>query len=300
MTTLGLRDLGFLGGLGTAVGGYSPTHPETINWQSRVASAGGTASAATLQAMDAFCTAIDAQSGLRGAITRLNLFCGDQLAAALVPLYLAESAGATAKGNATDVNSGTTLFSSSNYSASGSSGGITANGASYLNSGLFNTQCATSSTGHVSFSGAGFTTSEQFVLGTTKDNAVATIDDLPLNINAFGIGDFHRRGSFGQNMAGVIPPRTSYAHFISSQTSSTFRATYENGSQIVSNTGSQTVTLNSTHPYFIFATNVSNTSGAGLLQTGRLRLYSLGNGLTAAQAAAFSAAVAAFNTALGR
>ena len=286
------------GRLGPAA--YTPTHPETTNWLSRVIANSGSASDATLQALDAFCAAIDAQSGLRGQITRLNLFCGNQLAAALVPQYLAESAEASAKGNSTDINSGATPFSSDSYASTGSSGGLTGNGISYLNTGLTNSNSSTSTSGHLSFSATGMTESTKAIMGTTKDNAESTIDDVinRVDIGSGNIVDANRRGSFSANIVRALP-QTSYSHFIGTQTSSTSRVLYSGGTAINTSSSAASLTLNSTHPYYIFATNVNN--GAGAVPTSsRLRQYSIGGGLTAAQAAAFSAAVIAFYTALGR
>jgi hypothetical protein len=282
--------------------GYSPTHAETASWLSRVIANSGSASDATLQALDAFCTAIDAQSGLRGQIARLNLFCGDNLSAALVPLYQAESAGATAKGNSTDVNSGATPFSAGSYAATGSSGGLTGNGSAYLNTGLTNSNCATSTSGHLSFSATGLTESAKVIMGTTKDSDSSTVDDVCMNVNvggSFGIVDVYRRGSFSDSTVNTSP-KTSYSHWIGTQTSSTSRVLYSSGTAIMTSTsGASSLTLNSTHPYYIFATNLNNGAGAAVISA-PIRMYSIGAGLTAAQAAAFSSAVAAFNTALGR
>lgn len=286
--TLNLRDLAFL-----AAAGYTPTHAETIDWQARVIAAGGTASATTLQAMDTFCNAIDAQSGLRGAITRLNLFCGDQLAAALVPLYRAESAGATAKGNATDTNFN---FVAGDYSASG---GLTGNGSSkYLNTGLLPSQVGTGTSGHLSVSGVGYsTTTEALALGS-YDGTEAGIDDLNMYVNLGGenIKATHRRGTF--SFGAQASPRSSWAHLIGSATSSTSRVLYEAGSAINTQTGSVTATRSASRSYFIFALN--NMGSPVAYTAARQRMYSIGSGLSAAQVAAFSSAVASFNTALAR
>jgi hypothetical protein len=285
---------------GRFAAGYTPIHPETTNWLSRVIANSGSASDATLQALDAFCAAIDAQSGLRGQITRLNLFCGNQLAAALVPQYLAESAGATAKGNSTDTNSGATPFSSGSYASTGSSGGLTGNGISYLNTGLTNSNFSTSTSGHLSFSATGMTESTKAIMGTTKDGAESTIDDFISRIDLGGgnIFDANRRGSLGAN-AVKASPQTSYSHLVATQTSSTSRVLYSGGTALNTSSTAASLTLNSTHSYYICATNVNNGAGAAATSA-RVRQYSIGGGLTAAQAAAFSAAVAAFNTALGR
>lgn len=62
------------------------THPEAAAWAARVVDNGSTAGT-SLAAVSKFCRAIDA-AGIRDRFYRLNLFCGSNLNAALVPLYL--------------------------------------------------------------------------------------------------------------------------------------------------------------------------------------------------------------------
>ena len=76
-------------------------HPEALDWKARVLANTGTVSSSTLQAVSDFCTAID-NGNLRTAFLRLNLICGDQLAAAAVPLYLGDVFGGTQYGTPTD------------------------------------------------------------------------------------------------------------------------------------------------------------------------------------------------------
>jgi hypothetical protein len=86
-------------------------HPEASDWRSRVIANGGTASASTVQAVDRFCRSIDGE-GLRSLLWRVNPFAGDNLSAALVPLYRAPSSSGAVQGNATDTN---TNFVSGDY-----------------------------------------------------------------------------------------------------------------------------------------------------------------------------------------
>jgi hypothetical protein len=80
-----------------------------------------------------FCASI-ASAGIRDRFYRLNLFCGSNLNAALVPLYRGPSLGGTQYGNTTDTNV-STLFVSANYSeTTGLS--TTVGGGQYLNTGL--------------------------------------------------------------------------------------------------------------------------------------------------------------------
>jgi hypothetical protein len=87
------------------------------------------------------------------------------------------------------------------------------------------------------------------------------------------------------------------SHLIGTRTSTTAAALYGNGSSIATNGGTVTPSSHS-QPVYVFGLNLNGSAGA--LTAATLRLYSVGGGLTATQAAAFSAAVAALNTALGR
>jgi hypothetical protein len=98
-------------------------HPEALDWLARVKSAGSGASATTVQAVSDFCERIDA-AGIRSRFVRLNLFAGNNLTAALVPLYRGTALGALV-GNATDTN---TNFVGADYVETGASGGLVGNG----------------------------------------------------------------------------------------------------------------------------------------------------------------------------
>jgi hypothetical protein len=62
------------------------SNAEAQDWVNRVYANGGTVSQSTASAVSTFCDAIEA-AGIRDRFARLNLFCGDSLNAALVPLY---------------------------------------------------------------------------------------------------------------------------------------------------------------------------------------------------------------------
>lgn len=268
-------------------------HPEARNWSDRVASNSGTVSSSTLTAVSNFCVAVDAEAGLRAAITRLNLFCGDNLNAALVPLYLAESFGAAAKGNTTDTNVSSN-FVSGDYALTGATGGLSGGGsggtAKYLDTGLPHNQVGSSATGHLSFSGNNLPITEAIPLGA-YNGATGNLEDINLNpaVNA----TTYRFGAFSSSGTAVSSTRT---HLIGTRNAGVSKI-YVNGLAAAVTPSSGTLTR-STRTYYIFALNISG-SAAGFM-SGRLRMYSIGDGLTASQAAAFSTAVANFNTALGR
>jgi hypothetical protein len=109
----------------------SGVHPEAASWQSRVIANGGSVGGSgTLKAVSDFCKSIDS-NGLRSLLWRVNLMCGSNLEAALVPLYLANSATGAVQGNATDAADN---FANIDYSATS---GLLGNGSSKrLNTGL--------------------------------------------------------------------------------------------------------------------------------------------------------------------
>lgn len=100
-------------------------HPEAVSWKSRAVANGGTVSAGTMQAVSDFCTTIDDSGTMRSAFLRLNLVCGDNLAAALTPLYLGGSAIGTQYGAASDISYGP--YALEDYSEAT---GLTGNGTS--------------------------------------------------------------------------------------------------------------------------------------------------------------------------
>jgi len=109
----------------------SGVHPEANAWRTAVVANGGSVSASTLKAVGKFCADID-KAGLRDRFYRLNLFCGSNLNAVLVPLYRGPSRTGTQYGNTTDTNNGP--FVSGDYSESS---GLKGNGSSkYLETGV--------------------------------------------------------------------------------------------------------------------------------------------------------------------
>ena len=273
-------------------------HPEAAAWQARAASNGGSVSTATMQAVSDFCTAIDAASGLRAAMVRLNLFCGDNLSAALVPLYLATSSGGATVGNGTDTNNS---FVSGDYAATGSSGGLKGNGTTkYLDTGV--AQNAVSGTScHLSVSGTGFSTTADNVSIGAYNGASTNIHDILNSGDVLGNGTrycAYRSADF----TGAAPKTTNLqaneSHLLGTRTSSTAATLYRAGNSVDSVSPSVTPAFASNRSYYIFAIN--NIGTADGVTPARLRMYSIGAGINATQAAAFASAVATFNTALGR
>jgi hypothetical protein len=79
------------------------TNAEAKLWIDSVYGNGGTVSTATAAAVNTFCNSIES-AGLRSLLWRANPMAGENLSAALVPLYRGPSSGGTQYGNATDTN----------------------------------------------------------------------------------------------------------------------------------------------------------------------------------------------------
>ena len=108
---------------------YRKLHPETQDWRLRVIAAGGSTSKAITQAVDVFVRGIIADVG-RDSIYRLNPLAGDNIQAALVPLFRGPSASGTQHGFEYDQNYGP--FLSSDFSSLG----LAASGVKHLRTGF--------------------------------------------------------------------------------------------------------------------------------------------------------------------
>jgi hypothetical protein len=264
-----------------------------------VSANGGTFSSSTLSAVSTFCVSIDREPGLRAAILRCNLFCGSDLAACLVPLYRGASLGGTQLGNSTDTNNGP--FVSGDFEERNSGGGLKGDGtAKYLDTGLSPSNITSLLSLHISASGTSMETSgNTMAVGAFNGGAGVGPDIYALDIYASYVNG--RSARFSNYNSGQFPvvttPGTSESHIIGTRTSATSAVIYRGGSSAASNSTSVSPTSH-TRNFFVFALNSSGT--ANTFSAARLRMYSIGNGLTAAQALAFSNAVIAFNTELGR
>lgn len=276
------------------------THPEAVDWARRASTNGGTISTTVLRAVSDFCAAIDTAS-IRSAMCRVNLFCGGNLSGCLVPLYVSTSLGGSVLGNSTDTN---VNFVSADFQETRASGGLKGNGTSkYLNTGFTPALFASTDSVHLSYSATSLETAHTnnpCAIGT-YDGTDPTLYDLSVSFNILG-GNSRCARLSTQSASGIvrvsaITRGSTESHLIGTRTASNAAALYGAGVSLATSTLSVT-TGTSTRPFYVFAENSTGTTTA--FTSGRLRMYSIGSGLTATQADAFSAAVAAFNTALGR
>jgi hypothetical protein len=271
----------------------SGIHPDAMDWRSRVITNGGTVDGVTMSAVSQFCRRIDA-GGLRDRFYRLNLFCGNGLEAALVPLYRAESRTASARGNTTDTNSGP--FVSADYNNTGASSGLKGNGTSkFLNTGV-NGDTLNGNNLHLGFglrltqTGAASYRS----LGGVFNN-VLTGYDISVRRNDGNnnciFGNVSASNTAGENVQGsalavgdlVMAYPSFYRNGAASGASATAFGNYP-----------------SAHAIHIFALHNAGTSTTINYTDARMNWYSIGLTMTTSQVLSFYNAVAAFNTALSR
>jgi hypothetical protein len=98
----------------------SSYHPEALAWRTAALTLNpaGQITTGTMTAVSNLCTAVDA-AGLRDRFVRLNLFAGDNVEAAVTPLYRATSPTGNPKGGAYEANYGPYATQTGSLSAPG-------------------------------------------------------------------------------------------------------------------------------------------------------------------------------------
>lgn len=252
---------------------------DALAWIAAVTANSGTVGPATRGAVQTFIKAAKA-SAYWTKINRLNLFCGDQLAACLVP----QKVGG---GSATDTNFN---FVSGDYSEST---GLTGNGTSkYLDTGL---------------SQATFGAGDRHLSAYERVRAVPQNGEMlgcepggVVNTWAMGTGIVTTTQYFGSSTA-TGPSSTGNVvggHWVGNQVLSTEATIYKNGGSGVLLAGLTGATPGAAN-MAIFARKRAPST---LLRysAATLSAYSVGTGLSAGDVAAFYTHMQAFQTSLGR
>lgn len=287
-------------------------HPDVQLWLYNVQQNGGSASAGTISALNTFCAAIDS-AGIRNKFYRLNLFCGDNISAALVPLYLSTNWLSPSYGFSKDINYN---FIAADYYETGSNAGLTSSGADpvqqnvgtkYLDTGFFPSSIGTVgsliSNFHISA-----TVSTTAISANTQSILLSTnsyVDVWSMGIQLLG-GYANVRTSITQGSSGVdinaqLSPLSTglvspVTHLISSRLTTTDFRVYQAGSQIgTTNTTPLTATLTSPTPTFLLF-----RQSAGYYSNLRLSDYSFGQGLTSSEASSYNSILQTFKNSLSR
>jgi len=272
-------------------------HPEAAAFQAAVLANSGDVSAATLRAVSQFCNDIDA-AGIRSKFRRLNLFCGNSdasLVAVRTPLYRGESRTGTQYGNALDTN---VNFVEGDYAETGASGGLQGNGSSkYLNTGFNVDQLPGAANCHIAsyIRGTQDIASARTLVGVLF-NGVTDRYRLFLQLSGSSAPNYGIQTELGKANNATIANRTNTngGLIVASRTSTTSLTLYDDAVSIATNT---TLTAETTGaaPFFVFARN-----GPVEYYNGRMAAYSIGAGLSGAEATSYYNAINAFQTALSR
>ena len=262
----------------------STVHPEAQSWATRVIANGGTFSGSTLSAVSKFCRDIDA-AGIRDKFYRLNLFCGEQLQAALCPLYLSTSRIGSALGQPTDTNNN---FVSGDYTERGSTGGMTrsSGGTKQISTAGFSPNAMPQiQTLHY---GIGISTGLPTPNGFTTIACYSASYYSSWYAQSSGVSYVLCANSTDNSQNTLLPDN---GRILASRLSATDMRTYQNGVQTA-----------------LFAANAGTRISHGLEWTTpgsspgavRLHYYTIGDGLTGAQVSALDAALSSFLLVMGR
>ena len=270
-------------------------HPEAASWAARVVANGGMVGA-SLSAVDKFCKAI-ASAGIRDRFYRLNLFCGSNLNAALVPLYRGPSLGGTQYGGTTDTNNAFVGLGT-DYAETGASGGLTGNGTSkYLNTAFNVDQLPGAANCHLSsyITGTQDIASARTLVGVLF-NSVTDRYRLFLQLSGSTAPNYGIQTELGKANSAAATNRTNTngGLILASRTSTTLLTLYDDAVSI-GTTETSTAETTGASPFFVFARN-----GPTEFYNGRMAAYSSGAGMTAAQVTAYNTAIQAFQATMGR
>jgi hypothetical protein len=275
-------------------------HPEAADWATRVVANGGSVSGTTLSAVSKFCASI-ASAGIRDRFFRLNLFCGTadaSLIAVRTPLYRGQSLGGTQFGNTLDTN---VNFVTGDYAENVGLQSLTST--KYLNTGLATDAMPASVYESMHLSAWHGPTSS----GVSQQQLVgvynSTTDRWSINIQlstVSALGDQARLGKANALASTTtIQGSRPSAFLLATRTSATNMVLYRNAVSDGVLTTSVTGIASSSLPFFVFRTNLSGND-FGDPGVCPLRMYSIGDDMTAGQVTSFHAALSAFNTSLGR
>jgi hypothetical protein len=262
-------------------------HPDVNNWLNTVALNGGSASSSTIAALNVFCNSIES-AGLRNKFYRLNLFCGNNLQACLVPIYGAVTPDINYNNN----------FISSDYNETGASGGLQGNGVSKgLLTGMSVSSFSTNF--HVStyVSVISTTTNTYDICGMNSDT---NNDRIGLGCIFFAAAGYVfscyqlANTPYTAQISGYGP-----GFYIGSCATNTAKL-YKNASIVgnTTNTGSNRIPQN--YPIMIFGGSQSGSNIMRSFSPARLNAYSIGDALTDSEASSFNTIMQTFQTALNR
>jgi hypothetical protein len=263
------------------------------DWINRVYANGGTVSSATAAAVNQFCQDLENAPGgsIRDRFFRLNLFCGS-FQGAFVPLFRGPSLGGAQYGGATDLNLGSPAFL--DVTNSTESTGLAAASGKYLRTGLLQTSVGLAC--HLAFYDCGRPTNA-YAAKLGSRGASNSHEHLITNVDVTTTIDYGSGSVAGNGRARATGYTQTGAFWLGINPSSTSSILYKNGASAA--TGTPSARTAQSLEYYVFGLN-DNGSLADSTTTGRSGGYSIGLSMDATQAAAYSTAMQAFQTALTR
>mgnify|MGYP003148665038 CR=1 FL=1 len=259
--------------------------PEVISWVSNVDANGGSVSQSTIDSLNTFIRTIKSSSGLRDKIKRLNLFCGSNLAASLVPLI-------SDIGNISDTNNN---FTSSEYTKTTGLSNSTASGNKHVDTGMDLSDGDISFTdGHIAINTLGSNTSSTYKEWIGRDHAT-------LGSNLGAVKQHHFRwGEHLLTTANTNPQEgTSMGFYLGNATSSKlslYLNDHEKATKSITSNSPSNADLNQN--FHVFKRNTIYSAPSDFDKT--VNFYSIGKALTDAEVKVLYEAVAVFNQELSR
>jgi hypothetical protein len=268
------------------------------DWVSRVSAQSASVSTATRAAVTRFCVAI-AAAGLRSKVWRLNVFVGNSIAAAMVPIYRGPSRSGTQYGGSLDTNNN---FASGSWTEAG---GLVGNGSTrYLTLGTFAQLRTDWSTGHIGIDYTGMDSTERNLLGGFFNESITS---------PRGWYRIWASTTYGVNCVFGLPTRSGFTQAsnfkIMNRASSTSHWLYESGERVsYEDTASNTATTQPGGQFCIMAASYTNVSGGSPTTSvngngpaaGTCRGYTIGDSMTQFQQYAFGSAWLRLQQELGR
>lgn len=243
---------------------------ETIAWQSRVVNNGGSVSFGTLLAVNDFVKDV---ASIRSKLVRVNLFCGDQLAAAQIPLFFNASGSIIPDGKTKD--SLINVVAGDYTEATGLQFGAT----KVLHTGLIPNANSTIGQNDVHCS------------VVVANNAQASLGDIYTGTALLLYSRYTDNKMYYRVNAstddGAVASTNSIGFWLISRLNGTNEYAYKNGSEVHAGVKA----------------SVSESSTQFILATGMNRLfrgYTIGAGLTAGEVSLLNTAIEKFNDALSR
>lgn len=270
-------------------------HPDVNKWLIDVTINSGTVSANTISALNTFCYAID-NADLRSKFYRLNLFCGDNLASCVVPIYSAVSAYNIQYGYRIDLSYN---FTNANYSEITGLRSVTTNG--YIDTGVISAALAVNNL-HFGIGLLATDTSSGVVTRTliglqdgTNNDALAL--DVATGSNC-GLATFGQWNDcsyrFGDNGSSSSTVRLGAGNIVAS-----WPNMYRNGSVTGGTaTNYKNHISTSAKTIYVFALNLQGS--ASRFTDARLGWYSIGTSMSSSQIAQFNTIINTFYSAISR